>query len=298
MACASATAIGASGCEVLFTLDGDALDARPPTPEDSDGDGVLDVTDNCLARANPLQLDEDGDLVGDVCDNCVGIPNPGQDDWNEYPMPGDGVGDLCDPRPGLGGDFEVGRYFVEQGADPAPWMAIAGTWSIDADAAAATDPERTVATLRFRDQLGPDAVLELGVAVTAMGTPLPGEHQGAGAWIDVAGNAPVGRRCAVTAETDGPSLFTLADATQAGDLVMTETPYPDAVRDTDSALIVRRLAADGGVQYTCLDPLITGEIGNAMVIIGTAVDNGPGYFGLYTTNTAARFRYVVVYDHE
>ena len=70
----------------------------PPTPEptfeDTDGDGVPDVDDNCPFVANPLQEDGDGDGVGDVCDNCPLIANADQSDLDS-----DGVGDLCDNCP-------------------------------------------------------------------------------------------------------------------------------------------------------------------------------------------------------
>jgi len=61
---------------------------------DSDGDGLLDIEDNCPGVANPDQSDTDGDGVGDVCDNCLLIANPDQSDidW-------DGVGDACDNCP-------------------------------------------------------------------------------------------------------------------------------------------------------------------------------------------------------
>jgi hypothetical protein len=36
--------------------------------DDRDGDGVVDVIDNCTARANPEQVDSDGDAIGDACD--------------------------------------------------------------------------------------------------------------------------------------------------------------------------------------------------------------------------------------
>jgi subtilisin family serine protease len=35
---------------------------------DSDGDGVIDALDNCIAVANPAQADFDGDGLGDACD--------------------------------------------------------------------------------------------------------------------------------------------------------------------------------------------------------------------------------------
>ena len=44
---------------------GDACDT------DDDGDGVVDVNDNCSKKVNPEQADRDADGVGDVCD-----PNP------------------------------------------------------------------------------------------------------------------------------------------------------------------------------------------------------------------------------
>lgn len=71
---------------------------------DSDGDGVVDLNDNCPADYNPDQADSDDDGQGDVCDvdldndgieddadNCPAVANVDQTDGD-----GDGIGDACD----------------------------------------------------------------------------------------------------------------------------------------------------------------------------------------------------------
>jgi len=81
------------------------------TPEDSDGDGILDADDICPGVADPNQLDFDQDGSGDACDpdddndnvpdtgdNCPMRANPQQSDLDD-----DGIGDPCDPTP-LGED--------------------------------------------------------------------------------------------------------------------------------------------------------------------------------------------------
>ncbi len=70
---------------------------------DTDGDGVVDASDNCDSVANPEQIDVDGNNVGDDCedfdrdgimnisDNCLHEVNVNQSDED-----GDGKGDACD----------------------------------------------------------------------------------------------------------------------------------------------------------------------------------------------------------
>ena len=81
------------GDGVLDATDNCPNDANP-NQEDADGDGVGDVCDNCPNNANANQADADADGVGDVCDNCPNDANPGQEDAD-----GDGLGDVCDPTP-------------------------------------------------------------------------------------------------------------------------------------------------------------------------------------------------------
>lgn len=64
----------------------------PPPYADADGDGHIDVADDCPLLANAGQDDADGDSRGDVCDNCPAVWNPDQADGN-----GDGIGDACQP---------------------------------------------------------------------------------------------------------------------------------------------------------------------------------------------------------
>ena len=66
----------------------DAANTNPD--QDTDGDGVPDVADNCPDVANPDQRDHDHDLRGDACDVCPHLKDTGAD------VDGDGVGDACD----------------------------------------------------------------------------------------------------------------------------------------------------------------------------------------------------------
>ena len=101
--------------------------------DDGDGDGILDVEDNCPLLANPEQADQDGDGLGDLCDkdvdgdsipdavdNCPSETNPQQGD-----VDGDGVGDACD------GDIDGDGHDNE--ADNCPLVANLDQLDADGD---------------------------------------------------------------------------------------------------------------------------------------------------------------------
>ncbi len=66
---------------------------------DSDGDGIVNILDNCPDVYNFEQGDADADWVGDDCDNCTETANTGQSDFDE-----DGEGDPCDACTDSDGD--------------------------------------------------------------------------------------------------------------------------------------------------------------------------------------------------
>lgn len=58
---------------------------------DTDKDGILDFSDNCIKIYNLDQWDQDVDGIGNLCDNCTTIKNTNQKDENK-----NGKGDMCE----------------------------------------------------------------------------------------------------------------------------------------------------------------------------------------------------------
>ncbi len=88
----------ASCIELIVTCAGD-LDP------DTDGDGVIDINDNCPNYANADQADADNDGIGNVCDICLGFDDTADTDADTIPDgcddddDNDGVLDTVDCNP-------------------------------------------------------------------------------------------------------------------------------------------------------------------------------------------------------
>jgi len=67
------------------------IESDPP-PEDSDGDGIPNSSDNCPDVANPGQEDTDGDGQGDACEDSEPNPNDGFCSQPNSPIPQTGRG--------------------------------------------------------------------------------------------------------------------------------------------------------------------------------------------------------------
>jgi len=67
--------------------------------DDSDGDGLIDINDNCPMDYNPDQSDTDEDGIADSCDNCPETFNSEQNDSDS-----DMIGDVCDDCTDTDGD--------------------------------------------------------------------------------------------------------------------------------------------------------------------------------------------------
>ena len=118
-----------------------------PGCQDSDGDGVVNLLDNCPTVPNGLaqegipgvgnQADTDGDLVGDACDNCPttangpneagGMPGVGNQDDTD----GDLTGDACDDDDDNDGWFDVSEESI--GTKPRQACGDASAWPPDTD---------------------------------------------------------------------------------------------------------------------------------------------------------------------
>jgi hypothetical protein len=111
-------ALALGGCDRVFGL-GRIVDA----PSAHDDGAIVDAASDAridAAGCTAADPDEDNDGICDRVDDCPSVANPDQVDAGELAagLAPDGVGDLCDPRPMLGGDHVVLFAGFTDPADP------------------------------------------------------------------------------------------------------------------------------------------------------------------------------------
>jgi hypothetical protein len=295
--------LGLAACNPLFGLQETILvDAK--LVDDQDGDGVLDVSDNCPAIANTAQLDIDADLLGDVCDPCSfqfsetfdrdmdGIA-PAADNCpdamnaDQLDADGDGVGDDCDPNPSRAdrlrcfGDLVTNVGVAWPIADPWKYFSTAGGYIFHQPAAATPfwlganasglDPTQLAVRIGIVSPSPPsiDVKLQNGVAVGA-------SDQAAFAACEL-----------VAVMTDTSVRLQLSDAT--GSLGETSLPF------TTSHLTLSYRMIASGVELECIAHDSDGARQSLVRTSTAPFDPAVVYFT--ATNSTAAFRSIVVYEN-
>lgn len=188
----------ASGCDHLLQLG-----TITPLP-----DAAPDAADAAADAACPAN-DKDGDCVADSVDNCPGIYNPDQGDGDK-----DGVGDVCDPHPTVGGD-QLGAFYAFTSPDDLGAFQANPAWVPDTAAGAVHHASTTDVSL-FQQTImetGPDLTIEASFVFHAHGT----AANRMGVWTDTPEAASQGQTCFVdAANTKGELRESVASATIYG----------------------------------------------------------------------------------
>lgn len=246
----------------------DAVDAFIEVgPDDSDGDGVKDVEDNCPAIANSSQHDEDLDQLGDACDPCPPFAETDDPD-------GDGVAGSCDPWPTIAGDHIV-RFDGFDDPTLQGWTP-SGTWEVSADHVVLTSTDNSISTLVMPEPPAERLAVLAHVSVTtvhvaaarSIGTVLL--HQGPSETV----------LCALLRAGVGPKLelYDLGGAGQLG--TMPDTAF-------DNGTLVTLTETRDGSDYACSDAMVSTE-GTT-----TTIASAPGV-GLRSNSVSGSYEWVLV----
>ncbi len=269
-----------------------APDAEPPDV-DTDGDGVVDDVDNCVAIPNTPQSNEDGDLYGDSCDNCAHVDNDDQ-----VSADGDTVGDACDPRPGLAGDVQL----IFDGFNGATRSSI---WAVGAGGDSWTTSGGVMhqgSTLREQKILYTTGFSADNVTIDTAFTPtdipastdtttdrervagvVGGYAPGAGA-----GTGRVAHVGDIITSADYPVWIEVGTVTDTGNAGSNEFAYGNQVMST-GRYTLRGRVANGRQSVLATEP-------NGTATTADDFDaSAAGAIGLRTRNVAVDFEYVIVF---
>jgi hypothetical protein len=264
--------------------DASMVDARmiDGPPNDIDGDGVLNTSDNCPGVANVGQYDEDGDQMGDECDPC---PQLGTAADHADPD-GDKIGNACDPRPSMAGDALAywNGFHVASAMLPEPFVMIHGEadrWSVSGGQLVFT---------RNVDDWGMPAI-DVGKTAHSVDTlmEITAEFTGpsaAGVAVDITANDTDGYDCQARVDLDRREMWRRNPVAFDGwsSLGGTTVTTPiDSYR-----VILHRTASETSCTTT--------RVGQGTIALANSDDSrGNTHAGLFARNVDVRFKYIAIY---
>lgn len=225
--------------------------------------------------------DEDGDGIVDRCDVCPAAPDPAQRDTTEAAtmivLP-DGVGDACDPRPGLSGDKLRALHVFADPARASDWTGSG--WMIADDRARASGVARWVAK---DNEVGDGLFMQARVAAIdltggALELALDGNGEEVGYVCAVVGDRDAdGNDEIEVREVGGGTMVKSVGAAITGAITLTAWRLIDAQR---KGTVLCRVGFDGGT---------------AEVTMPTSDDTALGIYGFALAAPMAALTSIVVY---
>lgn len=235
---------------------------------------------------------EDGDSLSDGCDNCPFNANPDQGDGD-----GDGIGDVCDPNPARAVDRRV-LFDPMDDYDPSQWIAIGTGHAWRAGSAgveqAGTGPVLSLLLRADRTFDRPSIQVELDQATPTDSTT---DTSAIGIYVVVDGaptptSTPEGIACGLDfpttiATTQAFARTQLAGASQTGTAALSAvTPSVMFVTTHDAGA-----PADAAITPQCL-------VDGARPQVSAQFATTQARIGLWTSNAAAMFSGMIVYEAE
>ena len=239
---------------------------------DTDGDGVLDASDNCPAVANANQFNEDSDKFGDVCDPCPPVAGDSPPDTD-----GDGVADACDPNPAVAG-HSIALFEGFHAGVPTGWE-VTGTWTMTGDdiEGAATN------AIVLATPLTTTTHETVSTSLTVMS--IAGSNNFSGVVTNRQAGSTSGVAC---------SLYRTNQFTPTPGLLASEgntfMPAAYAQAMTSGATFSVKLRRDA-TMYSC--DAVTGT-NAAMTTVTTNLNNTPSSVGIYVLGATVRFSWLMV----